>query len=535
MIPMKTSDGNPHYGSLHMRFCEVEFQRQQSRGARSLLHIRKWCVCVVVVLFASISAFGLTAMVDGIKWTYTVSNGKASVGGGTSSTPAVSTSTSGAITMPSKLGGYSVTSIGKYAFFNCTSLTSVTIPDSVTSIGSSAFYRCSGLSSVTIPDSVASIGSSAFSFCSGLSSVTIPDNVTSIGAYVFDGCSGLTSVTIPDSVTSIGNGAFRGCSGLTSVTIPDKVTSIGAYAFYGCSGLTSVTIPNTVTDIGSSTFNNCRGLTNVTIPNSVTNIGDSAFYSCVSLTQITIPSSVRSIAETAFKKCSGLRRVEMPRGWKNTIEAHNYFEGCSSDLIMVYVAADISNVVAKQRYPWNGKVDITFTLSGDMVVGLPKYNMPFLSITARDCVHDISYVSSAFALSGDTGTEEGVHHVIWDLDAQGLSFKSDEVVFTVTYNNILPNYCVIDLSGGKNATSYPVSYLPDVPKGGWTGDYKKTKLVLRLIDPMPFKMSGSYNVTLSKPFYVGGFEVTQKQYSLVTGSNPSTYGGDMRPVVYSQM
>ena len=85
MIPMKTSDGNPHYGSLHMRFCEVEFQRQQSRGARSLLHIRKWCVCVVVVLFASISAFGLTAMVDGIKWTYTVSNGKASVGGGTSS------------------------------------------------------------------------------------------------------------------------------------------------------------------------------------------------------------------------------------------------------------------------------------------------------------------------------------------------------------------------------------------------------------------------------------------------------------------
>ena len=204
MIPMKTSDGNPHYGSLHMRFCEVEFQRQQSRGARSLLHIRKWCVCVVVVLFASISAFGLTATVDGITWTYTVSNGKASVGEGTLLTPAVSTSTSGAITIPSSLGGYSVTSIGDYAFGGCNGLASVTIPDSVTSIGYSAFSYCSGLANVTIPDSVTSIESRAFSDCYRLTSVTIPNSVTNIGSYAFYNCKGLTSVTIPDSVMNIG-------------------------------------------------------------------------------------------------------------------------------------------------------------------------------------------------------------------------------------------------------------------------------------------------------------------------------------------
>lgn len=175
MTPMKISDENLYYGSLYMRFDEVRLQRQQIRCARPLLHIRKMCVCVVAVLFASISAFGLTATVDGIKWTYTVSNGNASVGGGTSSTPAVSTSTSGAITIPSKLGGYSVTSIGKYAFYNCTSLTSVTIPDSVTIIESAAFYGCSGLTSVTIPASVKSIDRIAFYNCSGLTSMTIPN------------------------------------------------------------------------------------------------------------------------------------------------------------------------------------------------------------------------------------------------------------------------------------------------------------------------------------------------------------------------
>ena len=147
-----------------------------------------------------------------------------------------------------------VTSIGSYAFYDCSGLTSVTIPNSVTSIGDFAFYYCSGLTSVTISNSVTSIGNSAFSSCSGLTSVTIPNSVTSIGNYAFSMCSGLTSVTIPNSVTSIGNHAFRYCFGLTSVTIPNSVTSIGDEAFYDCSGLTSVTIGSGVTSIGNNAF-----------------------------------------------------------------------------------------------------------------------------------------------------------------------------------------------------------------------------------------------------------------------------------------
>ena len=204
---------------------------------------------------------------------------------------------------------YSVTSIGNGAFYGCSGLTSVTIPNSVTSIGRSAFESCSSLTSVTIGNSVTSIGNSAFEGCSGLTSITIPNSVTSIGHFAFIGCNALTSITIPNSVTSIGDNAFSGCSGLTSVTIGNSVTSIGSYAFYNCSSLTSVTIPNSVTTIGYNAFDGCSGLTSVTISNSVTSIGKSAFSGCSSLTSVTIPNSVTSISDWTFNNCSGLTSV----------------------------------------------------------------------------------------------------------------------------------------------------------------------------------------------------------------------------------
>ena len=145
-----------------------------------------------------------------------------------------------------------VTTIGYAAFRGCSSLTSVTIPDSVTSIGYEAFSGCSSLTSVTIPNNVTTIGYAAFVNCSSLTSVTIPDSVTTIGDYAFAGCSSLTSVTIPDSVTTIGEMVFRYCSSLTSVTIGDSVTTIGEVAFSGCYNLTSVYCKATTPPAGSS-------------------------------------------------------------------------------------------------------------------------------------------------------------------------------------------------------------------------------------------------------------------------------------------
>ena len=105
---------------------------------------------------------------------------------------------------------------------------------SVTSLGDECFRGCSSLTSITIPNSVTSLGSYCFYGCSSLTSITIPNSVTSLGDWCFYGCSSLTSITIPNSATSLANHCFEGCSSLTSITIPNSVTSLGDWCFYGC-------------------------------------------------------------------------------------------------------------------------------------------------------------------------------------------------------------------------------------------------------------------------------------------------------------
>ena len=167
-------------------------------------------------------------------------------------------------------------------------------------------------------------------------------------------------------------------------------------------------------------------------------------------------------------------------------------------------AVSVSNVVCQQQYPWNGKVDIDYEVFADD----PK------------------------------------HRMTWDVTSDYPGFNS--TAFTVKMTAITGGapYMVVDLSGGVDAISYPVSYLSSVPAGGWTDEYKTTKLVLRLIPPGTFMMGspsdelgrGDYEdlhqVTLTKPFYIGIFEVTQKQWQLVVGNNPSRNTGDARPVEY---
>ena len=326
--------------------------------------------------------------------------------------------------------GNSVTSIDGYAFNGCTGLTSINVAKgnakyhstgncviettsktlilgckasvipsdgSVASIGMRAFYGCTGLTSIEIPDSVTSIASDAFYGCTGLISINVAKDNTK---YHSDGnclietesktlILGCKNSVIPNdgSVTSIGESAFRGCSGLTSIIIPDRVTSIGYQAFYNCSKLTSVTIPGSVTDIGGSAFSGCSSLENITIPfvgakagltsndtyqypfgyifgtlsytggvatkqyyygsstssptsntyyipsslKSVTvtggNILYGAFYGCTGLASITIGNGVISIGKYSFQNCTRLSSVTI--GNSVTSIGARAFDGCT--------------------------------------------------------------------------------------------------------------------------------------------------------------------------------------------------------------
>ena len=372
------------------------------------------CLIALFVIASNASAFDFSAVApSGQTLYFNIVDGNAQVTYQNTSYPYYTTYPTGSMTIPGSVTyngtTYSVTAIDYSAFYGCSGLTSVNIPNSVTAIGNSAFSGCSGLTSITIPNSVTSIGIQAFKGCSGLTSTVvqsgntvydcrgncnaiietssntliqgcvntvIPNSVTTIGCFAFEDCTGLTFITIPNSVTDIKAGAFSGCTGLTSVTIPESVTSIrvhepidgeecgymeGAfrgctgltevnfnatnctsygrtscgyyytfqdcpalttinigenvniispYLFYGCMGLTSVILPNSVITIDMGAFSDCSGLTSVTIGNSVTTIGGYAFSGCNGLTgTLTIPNSVTTIGSSAFSGCSGITEI----------------------------------------------------------------------------------------------------------------------------------------------------------------------------------------------------------------------------------
>lgn len=231
-------------------------------------------------------------------------------------------SVSGAITIPSTMGGYQVTSIGDMAFYMCYNLTSITIPKSVKSIAREAFQGCYALTSIAVDSdnkAYCSVDGVLFgkdttilhTYPAGKTenSYAIPAGVTEISKGAFYGCKNLTNITMQNGVTSIGEWAFSGCKSLTSITIPDSVTSIGDSAFYSCEKLESIRLPNKLTDIREYTFHGCNSLKNVIIPSGVIHIGNMAFFRCNRMTSITIPKSVKSIEKDAFGYCNDLTDV----------------------------------------------------------------------------------------------------------------------------------------------------------------------------------------------------------------------------------
>lgn len=255
---------------------------------------------------------------------------------------------------------YDVTAIDDCAFYQCSNLINITIPNSIHYIGRLAYAYCYNLTNVELPNSVSSIQEKTFIGCSSLTRIDIPNSVTSIGYKAFQSCSNLTEINMPNSVNSIeplafsytpwfdnqpdgivyaglvaykykgsmsvathlclrdgtnsiADEAFGDCTNLTGIELPNTVIKIGRNAFYN-TGLTRIDIPNSVTYIGEFAFMSCKNLSNIVLGNSLTTIDIGAFSSCTNLMNLTIPKSVSMIAGGAFSGCPNLESISVESG-----------------------------------------------------------------------------------------------------------------------------------------------------------------------------------------------------------------------------
>lgn len=285
------------------------------------------------------------------------------------------TSISGNVTIPSTLGGYPVTGIGYRAFYNCKSITSLTIPDSVTSLGNDAFQYCTGMTGVKLGKGITAISEIAFYGCTGLKSVTIPDSVTVIGKNAFYNCTNLTTVDLGNGLTTISNQAFYKCTGLTGLKFPSSLQSIGMFAFYHCESLRSVVIPDSVTSIGTCAFQYCVNLTSAEIGNGLTKLDAQIFENCTSLANVKLSNGITDISNYVFSGCTGLTSVKIPNGV--TSIGAGVFQGCTG-LESVTIPASVTNFGSSVFYQCSSLTDVYYGGTQglwDTVIGSNKYDL----------------------------------------------------------------------------------------------------------------------------------------------------------------
>jgi hypothetical protein len=288
-------------------------------------------------LFVSVVCFAQTFTSDGIKYTVMGDGTLAVVSGG---------SYSGDIVIPSSVTyngtSYDVTYIGNAAFYQCTGLTSVVMPNSVTDIDQGIFAYCTGLKSVTFSSNLYYVQNYTFIGCTGLTSMVIPSTITEIGAYAFSECSGLESITLSSNLTYLGAYVFYCCEALKSIALPSKLEFIGDNCFYGCNSLTSIVIPNSVTTLDHHALCKCSNLESVTLPSGLLSLSDGLLRQNPKLKTVTIPSTVTSIGTYVFSASGGpgITSIVLPEGLRSIGEGA--FTDC--ELTTITIPASVQSL-----------------------------------------------------------------------------------------------------------------------------------------------------------------------------------------------
>ena len=347
--------------------------------------------------FAAVATFTASAIVvtggENYPWTYAEQSDGTIVLGGNGNRAAASDITA-YVEIPSSIKGKAVTAIGKYAFRDCRSIKSVTIPASVKKIEEGAFFSCTSLSRLVLPEELTDIEDLAFSECWGLTNsqgfvivkdmlfnyygndveLTIPSNVKRLSSNALYRKYNLINVTVPSGVTNIGKNAFAECESLKSVTIPSSVVRMGEQTFYQCGNLESVTLPDCMTEIDNALFAVCASLKSVRFPADLKNIGSSAFSGCASLEEVAFPSGVTNIGEYAFAGCSSISSVLIPSAVEGV--GKNAFERCSALAAVRFLGdAPAMGCDLFTNPPVNAQVTIPVELEGWAGIGDTWYGM----------------------------------------------------------------------------------------------------------------------------------------------------------------
>ncbi len=349
----------------------------------------------------------------------------------------------------------------------------------------------------------------------------------SVTLTALTGASGM--MTMPGTlgqlpVTAIGDGAFSGNNEMTRMTIPPSVLEVGERVFEGCNRLELFWAPDFLEE------------------KPVVWGANDAWYYPAQLVTFDAGGGTCVPAQKGVERGEGETYGALPvnverEGWRfagwfseadggDEVTAESAVTDEGKRTLYAHWTSLVTGVTARQRWPWNGLVDIDY----ELLEGMPAEGVE-VEITVEDPEGGKSWVAQTFLKGAEPSSAVGRHRATWDAAADGADeVVSSNAVATVALVRFSPEtlYRVIDLSGGRQAATYPVSFLAEVPEGGWGDAYKTTKLALRRVsrgdwNNGAFQMGGDTATTLSKPYYIGVFPVTQRQWEQVAGTKPSYF------------